>query len=52
MKHIKLTAAKGKLLTNGKVYGKIVYLGNCDSADNWYEIPEEEVENEQTELSL
>lgn len=39
---IKLTANDGYVLTNGETYGKEVYLGVNDSADNWHEITEEE----------
>lgn len=39
---IKLTASEGMILTNGEAYGKEVYLGSNDSADNWHEITEEE----------
>ena len=35
---IKLTASEGMTLTNGETYGKEVYLGCNDSADNWHEI--------------
>ena len=38
----KLTASNGHILTNGDVYGKEVYLGVNDSADNWHEITEAE----------
>ena len=38
----KLTASDGKVLTNGEVYGKEIYLGVNDSAENWHEITEEE----------
>ena len=34
----KLTASAGYVLTNGEVYGKEVYLGVNDSAENWHEI--------------
>lgn len=34
----KLTASDGYVLTNGNVYGKEVYLGIYDSAENWHEI--------------
>ena len=34
----KLTASEGYVLTNGDVYGKEVYLGVNDSAENWHEI--------------
>lgn len=35
-------ASDGFVLTNGEVYGKIIYLGVNDSPDNWHEITEEE----------
>ena len=38
----KLTAAEGYVLTNGEAYGKEIYLGLYDSAENWHEITDEE----------
>lgn len=38
----KLTASEGYVLTNGDVYGKEVYLGVNDSAENWHEITDVE----------
>lgn len=38
----KITADEGKILTNGKAYGKEVYLGKNDCPENWHEITEEE----------
>ncbi len=38
----KLTASEGMILTNGEAYGKEIYLGCNDSADNWHEITEAE----------
>lgn len=38
----KLTAAKGKTLTNGEAFGKEIYLGCNDSPENWSEITDEE----------
>lgn len=38
----KLTASEDMMLTNGDIYGSIVYLGVNDSAENWYEITQEE----------
>ena len=35
---IKLVASEGMTLTNGEAYGKEVYLGKNDKAENWYEI--------------
>lgn len=55
IKEVKQTiieASEGHILTNGKSFGKVVALGSTDSADNWYEITEEEynkIEAEQTE---
>lgn len=37
-----LKADEGKTLTNGEAFGKVVYLGTNDSAENWYEITDEE----------
>lgn len=46
---IKLTASEGMTLTNGETYGKEIYLGCNDSAENWREITESEVpSNEET----
>ena len=41
-KRITLYADKGKVLTNGTDYGKIIYLASGVSADDYYEITEEE----------
>ena len=38
----KLTASDGHILTNGIGYGKEIYLGKNDSADNWHEITDAE----------
>ena len=48
---IVLESDEGKTLTNGEVYSKKVYLGIHDSPENWWEIPDEEVpdENEKPE---
>lgn len=39
-----ITADDGKMLTNGKVYGKVLILGYGDSVDNYHEISVEEYE--------
>ena len=39
-----LKADEGMTLTNGEAFGKVVYLGINDSADNWHEITDEEAE--------
>ena len=44
---IKLTASEGMTLTNGETYGKEVYLGCNDNAENWHEIPDSEVPKEE-----
>ncbi len=47
-----LTASEGMVLTNGEIYVSELWLGDSDSAENWYEItaaeaaalqPEEEI---------
>lgn len=38
----KLTASEGHVLTNGEAYGKEVYLGKNDKAENWHEITDAE----------
>lgn len=38
----KLEASDGMMLTNGESYGKTVYLGVGDSAENWHEITDDE----------
>ena len=40
----KITASKGKVLTNGETYSTEIYLGVNDSPDNWGEITEAEYE--------
>ena len=40
----KLTASKGMTLTNGEAFGKEIYLGKNDSAENWTEITDAEAE--------
>lgn len=41
----KLTASEGHVLTNGEVYGKEIYLGVNDRAENWHEITDAEYNN-------
>ena len=38
----KLIAERGKVLTDGKIFGKTIYLGNSRTSDEFYEISEEE----------
>ena len=40
----KLIASDGMMLTNGEAFGKEVFLGTGDSADNWHEITEAEAQ--------
>ncbi len=40
----KMVATDGHILTNGEAYGKVIYLGCDDAAENWREITEEEYE--------
>lgn len=44
---IVLESSEGYTLTNGEVYSKQVYLGIHDSPENWREIPDEEVPEEE-----
>ena len=45
-----LVADKGKMLTDGETYSPVVYLGKNESVDNWQEVNESEVtENEELE---
>lgn len=39
-----LTASDGMMLTDGRIYGKEVYLAHDRSAADFYEIPTEEYE--------
>lgn len=39
---ITLIADEGMVLTNGEIYGKVIALGNGDSAENYHEITEAE----------
>ena len=41
----KLIASEDMMLTNGETYGREIYLGCNDSAENWHEITNEEYEN-------
>ena len=42
---LKLVAAEGMTLTNGQAFGKTIYLGNQDKAENWQEIPDTQAES-------
>ena len=46
----KLTASDGMTLTNGEAFGKEIYLGVNDKAENWTEIPDAEAEEKQKAL--
>lgn len=39
-----LRAKEGMILTNGEAFGRVVFLGTGDSADNWHEITEAKYE--------
>lgn len=46
---IKLTASEGHILTDGKNYGRIVYLAQGDAGEKWHEITEGEYEEKMKE---
>ena len=48
----KITAADGKMLTNGEAYCKAVWLGREDHVSNWTEIPEKDVPTPSESQSL
>lgn len=50
IKITKLTADEGMTLTNGEAYGKEIYLGCNDTADNWREITDEEYQTIRKEM--
>lgn len=52
MSRVKLKATEGRMLTNGKLYGSMVFLGSGDSPDNWWEITEEEAEHNMKQEEL
>lgn len=50
----KIIADEGMILTDGDSYGRVVYLGKEDRAENWHEITEEryqEILKEQEETA-
>ena len=42
MERIKLLEKEGYWLTNGEVFGKVVYVGINDKPENWREISDAE----------
>lgn len=46
-----LTASDGMVLTDGKNYGKIIYLADGADESAWREIPEAQAEEEQMEIT-
>lgn len=44
-----LIAEAGKVITNGEVYGTVIYLGAEDDRENYYEINAAEYEQMKTE---
>ena len=39
-----LIADKGKVITNGEIYGRVIILAENETADSFHEITEEEYE--------
>ena len=46
----RLTASEGHILTDGKNYGRVVYLASGDEGEGWYEITEAEYQAKMAEL--
>ena len=44
IKTIKLEANEDKMLTDGSIYGSVIFLGSNRSPDEFYEITKEEYE--------
>lgn len=49
IKTIKIEADKGKILTDGNVYGSVIYLASNRSVDEFYEITIAEYEKTMAE---
>lgn len=47
MERKQLTASAGMVLTDGKNYGRIIYLAEGADESAWHEIPEEEYLNDE-----
>lgn len=45
MDRVVIDASEGKILTDGEIYGRTIYLAEGQNADDFYEIPFEEYLN-------
>lgn len=52
LKTIRLEADEGKILTDGKTYGSVIFLGSEKKANEFYEIPKEEYDRIMAEQEL
>ena len=51
MERTVLTASEGMILTDGTIYGKVIYLGSDRNPDDFYEITREEYEKRMEEMT-
>ena len=51
IKTIKIEADEGKILTDGQIYGSVVFLGANRTAEEFYEITKEEYEKTLEDLN-
>lgn len=48
----KITASEGYMLTDGEIYGRVIYLAEGKSEDAFYEVSEEEYQQKLKEVEV